>query len=436
MAGLECGLRFRKEGLEKENNVHYLKGASRSAGQEELAGLISKLQDFHSKLSAPFVEKEEEAKLITLGLVCYENVLFVGPPGTAKSDIALMAARLIEDAKFFKSQLHVYTEPPQLFGHIDIRKLRRRFRKPTYEHVTTGKLPESDIAFIDEIFRGGKIRDTLLSIMNEHAMFNGKEVVKVPIRSIISATNFVSDEEEDQAMKDRFILRKFVMPVSSSPEAQSKLLHAAFEGEFSSSKEVRNPVLSLSDIDKLYGAIAKMDVFRLEDQLIEIFASRIRDIEISISDRTKGKVLKLAAANALLNGRDHVLFEDLMVLKYVLPNDEDELKKVEGMLEDTLSPKAYQKQIADLKNNLEVLRSSLSAEVPLVRDDVLKMTPMAISTFKRKARIFIEMTPAKKEAQELLRSAEGLEGVYQKALERKQNYAARRTETESAEAAA
>ena len=78
------------------------------------AQLFTKIREFSRQLSEPFVNKEEEARLIALALIARENIIFVSEPGTAKSALAMRAGELT-DSKFFKRQLSKFTAPEEGF---------------------------------------------------------------------------------------------------------------------------------------------------------------------------------------------------------------------------------------------------------------------------------------------------------------------------------
>jgi len=92
--------------------------------------LLEYPKKFVELLSAPFIGREEEAKVITLALLSKEHVILIGEPGTAKSALARRAAELL-NAKFFMYLLTKYTEPAELFGALDINALKQGIYKRT-----------------------------------------------------------------------------------------------------------------------------------------------------------------------------------------------------------------------------------------------------------------------------------------------------------------
>lgn len=172
--------------------------------------LLAKAKKFVEELAKPFVGREEEAYVIALAIITGEHAVLIGEPGTAKSALARRAAELI-NAKFFKYLLTKFTEPDELFGPLDISALKQG----KYVRITKNKLPEAEIAFIDEIFNANSaILNMFLTIMNERILYDGYNEIRVPLWTMIAATNSVPEEPELQALYDRFLFKHFVKPIS------------------------------------------------------------------------------------------------------------------------------------------------------------------------------------------------------------------------------
>ncbi|MCA9071182.1 MAG: AAA family ATPase, partial [Planctomycetaceae bacterium] len=93
-----------------------------------------------------FIGKEEVIDLLGVCLVGGENLFILGPPGTAKSALVQDLSRRI-DGRVFDYLLTRFTEPNEIFGPFDIRKLRDG------ELITNteGMLPEASFVFLDEL---------------------------------------------------------------------------------------------------------------------------------------------------------------------------------------------------------------------------------------------------------------------------------------------
>ncbi len=312
--------------------------------------LLETAHNFVRELARPFVGREEEARAIALSIISGEHIVLIGEPGTAKSALARRAAELI-NARFFKYLLTKFTEPDELFGPLDISALKQG----RYVRITRNKLPEAEIAFIDEIFNANSaILNMFLTIMNERIVYDGYNEIKVPLWTMIAATNTVPDEPELQALYDRFLYRHFVKPVSE--DKWLDLLEASWkiEAGYYSAAE---PMLSMDDIRMLNKLIFQVDLSGIKEKLVKLYAI-FEDHGIHVTDRRKGKALKAIAANALLEERLKATEEDLMVLRIIAPRDAEETEHVLAILLDEIkATERHLKELAEIEANIREIKS-------------------------------------------------------------------------------
>ncbi len=306
---------------------------------------LLKARRFLEELQAPFVGREEEALVIALALISGEHAVLIGEPGTAKSALVRRAAQLVQ-ARFFKYLLTKFTEPSELFGPLDIAALK----EGVYRRVTRGKLPEAELAFLDEIFNANSaVLNALLSILQERVLYDGYTEIRVPLWSLIGATNRVPDEAELEALYDRLLFRHYVRPVRE--ELWGELLDAAWNLERYGNDQVE-PVMTMDDIKEYNKLIYTVNLSGIKSQLLRLFMI-FKERRIHLSDRRKGKALKAIAAHALLNGRLHATEDDLVVLKYIAPRDLDDFDKVETiLLEEVKTKDRVLREIREIEANI------------------------------------------------------------------------------------
>src|SRR3954449_11031263 len=154
-------------------------------------------------LKQRFVGRDEVVDLIALAVVAGEHLFLYGPPGTAKSALIRQFATAVR-GRYFEYMLTRFTEPNEIFGPIDLVRLR----EGTVATVTTGMLPEAEFVFLDELFNANSaILNNLLSVLNERVYRRGAEVHRLPVLTVFAASNHLAEDQALRALFDRFLIR-------------------------------------------------------------------------------------------------------------------------------------------------------------------------------------------------------------------------------------
>jgi MoxR-like ATPase len=263
-------------------------------------------------LKGRFVGRDEVVDLIALAVVAGEHLFLFGPPGTAKSALIRQFAQSVR-GRYFEYMLTRFSEPNEIFGPIDLVRLR----EGTVATVTAGMLPEAEFVFLDELFNANSaILNNLLTVLNERVYRRGAETHRLPMLSLFSASNHLSDDEALQALFDRFLLRCHVDQLRR--DAMPRLLTAGWALEQAVTLESS---VSADDLRALARRIQTVDLAAVSPLYAET-VFKLRDLGIAFSDRRAVKVLKLLAASALLCGRERAQPSDLWVLRYVWDREE------------------------------------------------------------------------------------------------------------------
>lgn len=281
--------------------------------KERLLHAAASLRDALSSASRGLVDRETLVELVALAAVAGEHVLVIGPPGTAKSEAVRRVARAT-GGYYFEYLLGRFTEPSEIFGPVDLRKLK----EGVVETEITGMLPEAEIAFLDEIFQGSTaILNTLLGILNERTFRRGHTRITCPLRICVGASNALPEDESLAAFADRFLVRVFVDPIPDM------LLEDLLEGGWSVASSGLSHRATIEDVDLLADAARAADLARVRPLLARA-VRMLRSAGVALSDRRIVKVQRLVAAAAALAGRAEPTGADLWPIVFAVPTREQQ----------------------------------------------------------------------------------------------------------------
>jgi MoxR-like ATPase len=307
----------------------------------------NRLLSIKEGVSSMVVGREEEVFGILLAILGRQHVVMVGPPGTAKSYIALAITSMVE-AQTYKYLMTRYTTYDEIFGPIDVAELAR-----------TGTLRrnwspiiEAEFVFLDEIFNANSaILNSLLSLMQERVVYDPLTGTarEAKLWTMIGATNRAPEEEELAAVYDRFAVKLFPQPIGGNAEK----LAAALEKKWMGGATKPEVKITMEDIKMLHDHITSMlrseEVLKLYNvyvvPLVQVIASKMY-----VSDRTIIEKLPLLfAASMFLHGEVNETAAASAAYRIVnyLARTVDELNEVKKAVDETLG------ELADLRSKLQ-----------------------------------------------------------------------------------
>ena len=286
----------------------------------------ARLQEAARLLDRSFLDKQEIIRLMILSVIAGEHMVLVGPPGTAKSALIRVFSKLI-DARYFEYLLTRFTEPNELFGPVDM----AAFRQGEYKRRVEGMLPEAEIVFLDEVFKANSaILNSLLTLLNERRYVNGAHILQCPLLSVFGASNAVPNDENLQALFDRFLLR--VLSDNLDSYHFHNLVSRGIDIELrsmSGGDGGLSPVIDSKQIHQVQQSYNRLMGF--SEEFITTYKGlifQIRSEGISVSDRRVVKLTKLFAASALFDGRNKACNADFFVMRHIWNNlDQAEILK-------------------------------------------------------------------------------------------------------------
>lgn len=281
-----------------------------------------------------------------------------------------------------------FTTPEEVFGPVSVMGLK----EDKYRRITTGKLPEADVAFVDEIFKGSSaINNTTLRIMNERTFENGDGVFrKCPLLMLMGASNEWPGGDDGQkelgAMFDRFLLRKKVQPIRSAAGRKRLLWGGDHTPKFS--QHITR--------DEVAQAIAEAAALPFSDDARDCFDHIIADLAkegVCPGDRRQFKSVGACRAHAYLCGADEVLAEHLTILAHTLWDDPTE--QPEKVMKVVLTKATPETQVVnELLMTVEdvVAKCTPTEAVPKLQAIAKALKQTKDSTHKTKALAYVAAT--------------------------------------------
>lgn len=260
---------------------------------------------------------------ILLGLIAREHVYLEGPPGTAKTMLAEIAAKAA-NLEFFFYQLHRDTRLSELVGDYVIHRERDEQNELIRQDIMKGRILTADICVLDDISRApGEALNVLLRVLNERKF--GKD--RIPLLTTIATGNPARDdyynEPLDLANLDRFTLQLRIVGLIQKNQWEM----AKEVIDFYATHDFEDAKIEPAAGDSLRSGrniLLKVTLPELVKNMLLGFVSDLmtkfdlNDNNSLITDRTfLVKAVKMLKAKAVLEHRWVVEPQDLIVLKYM-----------------------------------------------------------------------------------------------------------------------
>lgn len=349
---------------------------ARSA-QPNKALVSERIQKLIKVLSNGVYEREETIKLCLLAALAGESVFLLGPPGIAKSLIAKRLILAFDNSRFFDYLMTRFSTPEEVFGPLSIQELKDNGK---YVRLVDGYLPTAQVVFLDEIWKAGPaILNTLLTVVNERTFKNGQDVLPIPMRVLITASNELPDEDSGlEALYDRMLVRVFVNRIQEKQNFKAMLMGEAPSlvqlepGLAITDEEYDNWQLHIDDVklsesifEKIYQLKAMIERRSEENEGIDA-----QDSELYISDRRWKKSVRLLKASAFYNGRDEINPLDILLLQDCMWNSPESRRVIRAVINDFATQKAFDQEsaqvsVTEAQRILEDVQSEIAHELSM-----------------------------------------------------------------------
>lgn len=217
-----------------------------------------------------------------------------------------------------------------------LRKCLSEWQGGRPEYITAGKIPESHVCFLDELFKANEgILNSLLLALNERQYVNEGVVLSIPVVSFFSASNEIPNfnNPEERILKplyDRFDLKVHTHYVQS----KAKRMGILQRKQDISSQDPFDETITMQELVFMQDEVRQITLPQSINELWDNILCELRKKEIHVSDRTYFNYSELVKAEAWLQGRDQVLPEDMSILVNYLWNRPEEIPVVEKAIQD------------------------------------------------------------------------------------------------------
>ncbi|MEV5362886.1 AAA family ATPase [Streptomyces cellulosae] len=308
-----------------------------------------------AELSDRFFERDDVVRTLVVTLLAGQHSLVLGPPGTAKSELARELTGRIDGAAYWEILLSKFTAPTRMFGPIDVAALARG----EYGQVYDGRATTAHVAFIDEIFKcsTAALNETL-GYLNERIYHpeNGGAPIRCPLIGAITASNELPDGEDSAAIYDRLLVR-IEVGYLEDPSNFAALVRSAVGRP---AEPAPRTTLELAALQRaVTEGVPAVDVPDAIVDAVVTLRAALRRKELVASDRRWRQAVGLLQASAYLDGRSEVAETDLSVLTHVLWDSPAQRPVVEREVLNLVNPDA--REALDLADVIEELEAQLDA---------------------------------------------------------------------------
>ena len=326
-------------------------------------------------LNREVVEREELIEAIAIALLTRKNLFILGEPGQAKSFVVNGFRSRITGARQFERLLTKQADEEQLFGRVDLSSLipgqvpqavldhdgvyqrlldevrkakdeitadperpegyyssgnavavAQRYKgilallhssEPTVQ--TTGKIPEADICFLDEIFKcNDGVLNSLLTALNERKYTNEGRTYPIPTISFFAASNEIPNFSDPQEKILAALYDRLEMKVVTQNIAERDNRLRMLKAKQSGSAGQAPCTITLDELLEMQREVSAIPVPDAANELADDILCELRKNRMMVSDRKYLGYYPIAQAKAWLSGHAQVESTDLLALKHYL----------------------------------------------------------------------------------------------------------------------
>ncbi len=301
-----------------ETNTEESASTPAKESNAEQVAAVQKLRLLLAQVNTALVGQSDVIKHVVLAMLANGHVLLEGVPGLGKTLLVRALAKTFS-GDFKRIQFTPDLMPSDVTGHVLYDMNSKSFqmnRGPVF----------TNLLLADEINRApAKSQAALLEVMQEKQVTTEGESRKVPLPFMVLATQNPLEQEGTyplpEAELDRFLIKIIIDFPSQEDEVKlTKLITEGNVGDNNSIEKI-TPALSAADILLIQQQVADVSI---DDQVMDYAVRIVRatrehpSIYRGAGSRACIALVRIAKANAFIEGRHYVLPDDVKKLATVV----------------------------------------------------------------------------------------------------------------------
>lgn len=296
-------------------------------------------QIIEEKVGDEVLESDDNIHGRIISLLSHTNLCNIGAPGVAKSFVSRRIVDRIDPGPlpeghvlYFKSTITKYTAERHVFGPDNVPAF---LEKGEQRRNINGFLPTARIWLAEEMWKGGNISNSVLTISNEHEYEENGEIIQVPLWCIWATSNELPADDSYRAIADR-MLQWFWTDPPQDPENLRAMMRMEALGTI---VEEPDKIITWQDVVDAYAQARQVDVpDEIFDALIEIRGILREQHHIDISPRRLNGIVRLIQAEAYFNERSKADVSDVAIAVNACWTDPEQIEVVEKLILGMTNP--------------------------------------------------------------------------------------------------
>jgi MoxR-like ATPase len=316
-----------------------------------------KLDLLRARVEAVVYERTDEIECAILALIGRLHHVSIGGSGEGKTYLVTTLTNHIAfgPGGYFWWLMDKATTKDDLYGLISFTAMKN----DTHRRNTTGKMPEADVVFLDEYFKGNNgVNNTQLTILNEGKFMN--DGVPMDCRPVLfGASNELPNGVEMFPLWDRIPFRFKTKPVQNR-DNKLKMRRAKAARNRAGTKV---PVEAVITWDEILIARAGATMVEIPDEVYDALIDlevKLNEKGIEPTQRRLDECITVIQAAAYWRGSNVADLDDMRPLRHVLWLTFEQIPVVEKLVFAIASP-------------MDLAASKLIAEVDVVAEEFAAM---------------------------------------------------------------